>query len=142
GARAIGLTPAALSSRLHVPLPAAEFTAEALNLAKPRRLFFWHEDRQLAGTVVLRGDEAEPVTVTLQPLATLTGRAIAKTGEPLVGHSVEYSGWPEIRLPHEDGRRRDENPILTDADGRFRLTGLPAGVPVTVSVIVPETRFA
>jgi len=123
-------------------LSSAEFTAEALSLAKPRRLLFWHEERKLAGTVVLRGDEPEPVTITLKPLATIRGRAIAKDGEPLVGHAVEHSGWPELRLPHEDGKRRDENPNLTDADGRFRLTGLPAGVPLTVSVIVPKTRFA
>ena len=31
---------------------------------------------------------------------------------------------------------------LTDNDGRFRLTDLPAGVPLNVSVIVPKTRFA
>jgi RNA polymerase sigma factor (sigma-70 family) len=140
GARAIGLP--ARPFRTNDVLTEAGFTAEALNLAKPRRLFFWHDDRKLAGTVVLRGDEPEPVTVTLHPLAELTGRALAKTGEPLVGHSVEYSGWPELSLPHEDGKRRDENPILTDADGRFKLTGLPAGVPLTVSVLVPKTRFA
>jgi RNA polymerase sigma factor (sigma-70 family) len=142
GARFVGLNASPRRSRNLEPLPGAEFTAEALNLAKPRRLLFWHEDRKLAGTVVLRGDEPEPVTVTLHPLATLTGRALSKTGEPLVGHAVEYSGWPELRLPHEDGKRRDESAVPTDADGRFRLTGLPAGVPLAVSVIVPKTRFA
>jgi hypothetical protein len=142
GAKALQLTPSDRMAKNRGVLSGAEFTAEALNLAKPRRLLFWHEERKLAGTVVLRGDEPEPVTVTLQPLATLTGRAIAKTGEPLIGHSVEYSGWPELRLPHEDGKRRDENPILTDAAGRFRLTDLPAGVPLQISVIVPKTRFA
>jgi protocatechuate 3,4-dioxygenase beta subunit len=141
GAKAFQLSPNRRQPNGYV-LTGTEFTADALNLAKPRRLLFWHDERKLAGSVVLRGDEPEPVTVTLQPLATLTGRAIAKTGEPLVAHSVEYSGWPELRLPHEDGKRRDENPILTDAEGRFRLTGLPAGVPLQISVIVPKTRFA
>jgi RNA polymerase sigma factor (sigma-70 family) len=142
GARFVGLNASPRRFRNQESLPGAEFTAEALNPAKPRRLFFWHEERKLAGTIVLRGDEPEPVTVTLRPLATLTGRAVAKNGEPLVGHFVEYSGWPELRLPHEDGKRGDENPIVTDADGRFRLTGLPAGVPLQLSIIVPKTRFA
>jgi hypothetical protein len=118
-----------------------DFTAQALSPAKPRRLYFWHDGRKLAGTVVLRGDEPEPVTVTLHPLAALTGRAVLKNGEPLAGHPVEYSAWPELRLPDEDKRQYRE-PLLTDKEGRFRLTDLPAGVPLTVSVIAPKTRYA
>jgi RNA polymerase sigma factor (sigma-70 family) len=138
GAEAVNLTPPSDWKRV---LPGAEFTAEALNPAKPRRLLFWHRDRKLAGTVVLRGDEPDPITVTLQPLAALTGRAMLKNGEPLVGYAVEYSAWPELAWPGRDKRLQRE-PLLTDKEGRFRITDLPAGLPLTLSVIAPKTRFA
>src|SRR5262249_3319309 len=85
GAETMGLTHRGAALPANRPSwPGAEFTAEARNLARPRRLLFWHHERKLAGTVVLRGGEPEPVTVTLQPLATVTGRAVLKNGEPLV----------------------------------------------------------
>jgi hypothetical protein len=95
----------------------------------------------LAGTIVLRGNEAEPVTVTLRPLATITGRAVLKNGEPLVGYSVEYGAWPELDWPRP-GKRFDRDPILTDNAGRFRVSDLPAGVPLHLMVIAPKTRYA
>lgn len=122
-------------------LPGAEFTVLALNPAKRRRLLFWHEQRKLAGTVVLKGDEPEPVTVTLQPLATLTGRAVRKNGEPLAGFPVEYSGWPDLQWPGNN-KRFERDPIRTDKDGRFRIPNLPAGVPLSVSIFIPKTRYA
>ncbi len=140
GARAIGLGPTRGPQSLKA-LPNAEFTVEALNPAKPRRLLFWHDGRKLAGTVVLRGTEPEPVTITLQPLATLTGRAVRKNGEPLAGYAVEYSAWPELSWPGQNKRFKQE-PIRTDKDGRFRISDLPAEVPLNVLIFVPKTRYA
>jgi RNA polymerase sigma factor (sigma-70 family) len=138
GAEAVNLTPPGAWQRV---LPGAEFTAEALNPAKTRRLLFWHKERKLAGTIVLRGNEPEPVTVTLQPLAALTGRALLKNGEPLIGYGVEYGAWPDLEWPGPNKSFKRE-PILTDKEGRFRLTDLPAGVPLTLMVITPKTRYA
>jgi RNA polymerase sigma factor (sigma-70 family) len=138
GAEAVNLTP---PSAWKTVLPGAEFTAEALNLAKPRRLLFWHHERKLAGTVVLSGNEAEPVTVRLQPLAALSGRAVLKNGAPLVGYAVEYGAWPELEWPRSN-KGFEEPPILTDNEGRFRIMELPAGVPLTLWVITPKTRYA
>jgi hypothetical protein len=139
GARALGLS---LSGpRYEATLPGPEFMADALNPAKPRRLLFWHEGRKLAGTVVLRGDEPEPVTVKLQPLATLTGRALLKNGEPLVGYAVECDAWPEVDWPGPARRRKGEMaPQLTDKEGRFRITDLPAGVPLCLNIFRPSMR--
>lgn len=123
-------------------LPGVDFVVEALNPAKPRRLLFWHESAKLAGTVLLKGDEPEPVTVTLQPLAELTGRAVQKNGQPLVDYSVEYGtsmvelGWPGYE------KRRKLKPNLTDKEGRFRVTDLPAGLPLILDIVAPKTRFA
>jgi RNA polymerase sigma factor (sigma-70 family) len=138
GAEAVNLRPPSVWKTV---LPGAEFTAEALNPAKQRRLLFWHHERKLAGTMVLRGNEPEPVTVTLQPLAALTGRAVRKNGEPLAGYAVEYGAWPELEWPgNNKGFQRE--PILTDKDGRFRLPDLPAGVPLNLLILVPKTRYA
>lgn len=118
-------------------LSGAEFTAEALNPAKPRRLLFWHDARKLARTVVLRGDEPEPVTVRLQPLASLSGRAIQKNGEPLVGYVVTCHALQELTWPafHKFGKRE---PILTDKEGRFRVTDLPAELLLSLGIASPK----
>lgn len=139
GATAFNLAP---PSDLETALPGAEFTAAALSPAKPRRLLFWHQERKLAGTVVLRGTEAEPVTVRLRPLAALTGRAVRTNGEPLAGYPVEYSAWPELKWPGYGDKRFEQKPLLTDKDGRFRIPELPAGVPLEIAVFVPKTRYA
>jgi RNA polymerase sigma factor (sigma-70 family) len=124
-----------------VRLPGAEFTVEALNPARQRRLLFWHHGRKLAGTIVLRGDEPEPVTVTLRPLATLTGRALRKNGEPLIGFSVEPSGWPEVEWPsHRERGERQQ--VLTDKEGRFRIPDLPAGMPLSIHVTKSGTGYS
>jgi RNA polymerase sigma factor (sigma-70 family) len=138
GADAFNLEPP--SARVKT-LSGAEFTADALSPTKPRRLLFWHRDRKLAGTVVLRGDEPEPVTVTLRPLAAITGRAALKNGEPLVGYSVEFGAWPELEWP---GQRKqpEPEPILTDKDGRFRVQDLPAGVPLNIAIVNRKTRYS
>jgi hypothetical protein len=138
GAEAFNLAPANFRQ---VVLPSDAFTAEALNPAKPRRLLFWHRDRKVAGTVLLRGDEPEPVTVTLLPLATLTGRAVGKTGEPLVGYAVEYAARAGLEWPGRQ-KHRGEPPMVTDQEGRFRIADLPAGVPFNLAIIVPKSRFA
>jgi RNA polymerase sigma factor (sigma-70 family) len=141
GVRAIGLAPEH-GPRSAAPLADSEFIAAALNPARPRRLLFWHDERQLAGTVALRGDEPEPVTVRLQPLAALTGRAILKTnGEPLVGYSVEYAAGEGLGWPGYD-KRREREPLLTDKHGRFRIANLPAGVPLDLALVAPKSRFA
>jgi RNA polymerase sigma factor (sigma-70 family) len=138
GAEAINLAPPADRATV---LAGAEFTALALNPTQPRRLLFWHRDRKLAGTVALRGDEPEPVTVTLRPLAAVTGQAVNKGGEPLAGYEVEISAQPDLPWLESPERRKREA-IKTDAEGRFRLADLPADVPLHIAVLVPKMRFA
>ena len=137
GAEAVNLEP---PSAWLKTLPGEEFTAVALSPAKPRRLLFLHGDRKLAGTVVLRGDEQEPVTVTMRPLAAITGRALLKNGEPLVGYAVEYSTWPEVEWPGQT-KDRARQPILTDKEGRFRVPDLPAAVPLSIQIVNQKTRL-
>jgi protocatechuate 3,4-dioxygenase beta subunit len=124
-----------------IVLKNAEFTAEALNLAKGRRLLFWHHERKLAGTVVLRGDEPEPVLITLQPLAAIAGRVTNLKGEPLAAYPVKAHAHPGVFWPKQEMRPKNP-PVLTDKDGRFRLPELPAGVPLGFMVLAQHTPFA
>lgn len=106
-----------------VALPEATFTATCLDPEQPRRLIFRHVERNLAVTVSLRGNEPDPMSVKLQPAATLLGRALKADGEPLAGARVSLYGYP----PLAKTARGEFSPILTDADGRFRIEAIPGG---------------
>ena len=53
--------------------------------SKPRRVTITHAARKLVGFVYLKGDEAGPLTVKLQPWGTITGRIIDDEGQPARG---------------------------------------------------------
>jgi RNA polymerase sigma factor (sigma-70 family) len=105
-------------------LPAATFTATALNPQHPRTLIFYHEERKLAAHVVLRGDEKEPVSVRLQPVGTLTGRVVDPEGKPVEGAKVrlEYRDAAGKRMRLGFGHSGQ-----TDAAGRFTFADVHAG---------------
>jgi hypothetical protein len=119
------------------PLPGAEFTAAGLDSARPRRLVFFypterHPGRKLGATVVLRGDEPEPVVVKLRPLAAVTGRVLDADGRPVAGARMHPS-FPEKDLTILNNLTGfHDRPTETDAAGRFRLDALPAGVELHI----------
>ena len=101
------------------PLKTAEFRVTGLNPSRPRRLTVYHDDRRLAGALVVRGDEPEPYAVRLKPWAALTGRLVDADGRPRAGVRLTTNAW---RDPLDDpdlaflpGDR------TTDADGRLPL---------------------
>jgi RNA polymerase sigma factor (sigma-70 family) len=87
------------------------FTVNGLKPGKGRTLTFINEMKRLSGELVIRGDETLPVTVTLLPWATLTGRVVDTDGEPITAgdfYSVHLLwGYPK-----------------PDKEGRFRIEGL------------------
>jgi hypothetical protein len=131
----VGATVVHLSAlELEAPrqLPGASFTAEALDPESPRRLLFLHRERGLSATVVLRGNEREPVTVTLRPMAGFRGRALSADGKPLAGYCVDYSHTDRDLIVLNFSLGFVDDPARTDAEGRFRVAGVPAGVPIRV----------
>jgi hypothetical protein len=119
------------SGGLLKPLPGgAEVTIHALDPDHPRRIFARHDEKHLAGSVQLDGKETGPATLKLEATATVTGRVIDKEGKPLKDHRVtaryENSG-PGFAL---NLRADSALPISTDAQGRFTLTDIPAGLSV------------
>jgi len=127
GAFVHGLAAGAVSQ---VALPEATFTATCLDPEQPRRLIFRHVDRNLAVTVSLRGNEPDPISVKLQPAATLLGRALKADGEPLAGARVSLHGFPALAKT----ARGEFAPILTHAVGRFRVEAIPGGTIAVLAI--------
>jgi RNA polymerase sigma factor (sigma-70 family) len=110
------------------------FTALALNPAQPRTVAVFHAGRRLAGSVVLRGDEAGPVTVRLRPCAKLKGRLLDEDGRPLVGAEVRvsYGEYAQSWLAGPEPK--------TDATGAFAVEAVFPDVEFTL-VFVKGGKF-
>jgi hypothetical protein len=102
----------------------ATFTLTRLKPGQSRRLLFLHEGRGLAGTLALDGDEKEPVSVRLQPAGTIVGRLVDEDGEPLA--AIQLKGFLSRELSASIEALPDT--VVTDTEGRFRLTGLVPGL--------------
>ncbi len=110
-------------------LPDADFTVEGLVAGRERRVLLLHEAKKLAGSFRVRDDEKGPVTVTLEPWGTLTGRLVTDDGEPRPGVELSFAANRDDldvgTLPHDLTPR-------TDKDGRFRIAGLIPGMKYTL----------
>ena len=110
-------------------LPSAEFEARGVDPRSPRRAFFVHRGRQLAGTLLLDGGREGPMTVAMVPWGVLTGRVVDDQGEPMTG--IELDDYAMTSDPARfDPDRGDviHNGEHVDAEGRFRLEGLVPGL--------------
>jgi RNA polymerase sigma factor (sigma-70 family) len=119
GARVLGLRPMPFWE--NEPLKAAEFTILALGQDETRTLQMVHEEKKLAGWLVVRGDEKAPVRVRLEPWGSVTGRLVKPDGEPMTNVSI-YAG------------SRSGQP---DKEGKFRIDGLAPGLKFGLTVIKP-----
>lgn len=90
----------------------------------PYRLDFIHRGRKLAGAIVLKGDETERLTAKLQPWGTAAGRVVDEEGRP----RTDVELFSTIRHRADPERGDLENKPTVDAEGRFRIEGLVAGV--------------
>jgi beta-lactamase regulating signal transducer with metallopeptidase domain len=106
--------------------------AEVLNLMpdEERIVVLRHEGRKLGKVVTLKkGDDASgPVVVKLAPLAAITGRVVDDDGNPIPGVRIR----PDV-LPHGDFGLSFQ-PVVTGADGRFRVSDVPAGCDYGLSI--------
>jgi protocatechuate 3,4-dioxygenase beta subunit len=130
GAKVFGLNSTATSGLMAEPpvLDGAEFTAIGLDPDHPRLAWFLNRQRTLGRTMMLPGPDAQPgrdpITVTLQPCGTLLGRVLDADGHPRPNVEV-------IAVIQHDGLSFGGfvvDVVRTDVDGRFRITGLIAGV--------------
>jgi RNA polymerase sigma factor (sigma-70 family) len=109
---------------------------------KPRLMVFYEPKKKLFGKLTLKGDEKEPMTVTLGPGGAVKGRLVGEDGKPLAGVTVS--------LHHPDRERaevlRDHihllRPITTDANGEFQITDVIPGVKCVLLFSRGQTKFA
>jgi hypothetical protein len=137
GTKAAGLTD--LNRTVFWPLESAEFEVQGFEPGKPLRLLFVHEGRKLAGRLLIEGDEPGPLTVRLQPWGVVTGRLVDDEGQPRAKLQL-LGNIPTRRFDPERGLLpRNNEPDLTDRDGRFRIEGLIPGLKYGVRASVTRS---
>jgi hypothetical protein len=128
----------------HGPLKSAQFTLRAFNRKHPRFVAFIHRERNLAGlltgppgrgrmdpkgvaTPPLALNDKGQALVKLQKAGTLTAQVVDAAGKPrarlVLGIYLTVSTEPIYHLPEA---------VRTDAEGRFKLTGLIPGVSYVI----------
>jgi RNA polymerase sigma factor (sigma-70 family) len=115
------------------PLKTAEFTVLGLEPGGARLLQFFHKEKKLSGSVVIKADQKEAPTVQLEPSGTLTGKLVTPEGKPAAdGELIALTSDP---VPQPGGVKVDltrgsfhENRIRPDKDGSFRIEGLVPGL--------------
>ncbi len=118
--------------------PQAESTIVALDPPQPRQVFFYHSQHRLAGTLTVRGDEKEPLTVRLAPTGTVTGCIKDAEGQPLQGAELSIGSFGLPMSPNLSYLYSHLNatgrPVRTDKEGRFRLEGVVASAKFTIGI--------
>ena len=100
----------------------------------PRLVMLFHDKRNMAATLTLRGDEKEPVVARLLPAGTIVGRLLDDEGKPVVGVRIKphYGSGEAQGIDLQISPRR--KPVLTDKDGRFRLEGVIPNTSPTLEI--------
>ncbi|HJT77281.1 MAG TPA: carboxypeptidase-like regulatory domain-containing protein, partial [Gemmataceae bacterium] len=121
------------------------FTALGLDPARPRLLCFVQREKKLAGSVVVRGDEKGPLTVRLQPWATVSGRLLDAEGRPIKNADLTFTEVP-VRKPGQPMSLDTGLHVVThfagqpsldpktDGEGRFRVEGLVPGLKYNLAL--------
>jgi RNA polymerase sigma factor (sigma-70 family) len=123
-------------------LPEPSATVYALNPEEPRTLTVFHLDKQLGGTVTIRGDEKEPVVAKLGPVGRVAGRFLDVDGNPLAGAEVSINArGPAARELYRFASPTGK-PVLTGKDGRFTLTGVVPGVSFYLQIRKGDHYFS
>lgn len=123
------------------PLDSAETGVIGLEVESPRVLAFYQPESDLGATAVVRQDDREPISVTMQPCGRIEGRVVDAVGKPAPGRQVSASGIAPVELPkpeHNFGPasfRVFTETVKTDAEGRFEIRrGVLPGIGYRVMV--------
>ena len=153
--RAIGPDAEALKDLLYVgrttqhprwwPSPTGEIDVLGLEEHNPRRVFVFHRQQKLAGSLVLKRDAADGFETKLQPWATARGRLVDEDGEPLAarerfatptavvvdrrrpGRGIGRRRRRVVAAPRRDQRCPEDAPPPPDPAHDPTVDGGPAG---------------
>jgi RNA polymerase sigma factor (sigma-70 family) len=120
------------------PAADAKFTVRDIRPDEPRLVQFVHPGKGLAGSVVVR-DEKGPLTVQLEPAATLTGRFVTPDGKPLAELEIIAITRGAVADPTQPSKPdvtlgSFPRAVRTDKDGNFRITGLAPGLKYRLGI--------
>jgi hypothetical protein len=125
----------------HLPTEVKDDACAAYHLeGEPRLMGFYEPTRKRFGSLALKGDEKEPMTVTLGPGGAMKGRLVGEDGKPLAGVAVAL---------HHSARRIGElhdhihrvRPVETDSNGAFRIDDIMPGRKFQLSFSRRKTSF-
>jgi len=113
------------------PQSSPRFAVYALDPSTARRVIVLHEARKLIGTTLLKGVEAGPITIQLQPWGSVAGRIVDDEGRARKGMFIGSPGGSENEHPetHDILPGSDWNQgIRVGDDGRFLVEALVPGL--------------
>lgn len=111
--------------------PAAAFTVYGLKEGVMRNVLAMHEEKHLAGSLLLKGDEKGPLTLKLEPWGTIAGRLVGSDGQPLRGADVTMRRVGDRLFDPLIGYHRTRF-FTTDKDGKFHIEALVPGLKYTM----------
>jgi RNA polymerase sigma factor (sigma-70 family) len=120
-----------LSQSEPLPQPSSRFEVYALDASRPRRVVVVQEGRKLIGTALLKGDEAGPVRIQLQPWGSVAGRIVDDESRPRKAMSIGSPDRSGNKHPetHDILPGSDRNPgVRVGDDSRFLVEGLVPGL--------------
>jgi RNA polymerase sigma factor (sigma-70 family) len=97
-----------------------EFTIIALGDNESRLIQGTHDGKLLAGSLVVHGNDKEPVRLQLEPWGSVTGRLVKPDGDPMTNVWVDIGHLLRVRA---------------GKDGKFRIDGLAHNLKYEVSVV-------
>ncbi|HEV3137918.1 MAG TPA: M56 family metallopeptidase, partial [Pirellulales bacterium] len=131
------------------PIHGESFHVEGYYDDRPRELFCYHPDRNLAGYFRVEGPPPKELAIKLQPAGSIRGRLLDDDGSPIVRTRLWGDGVPGENFGDANLR------LATDDEGRFNVRWLVPGrkytieasgdnvsgrVLVDASVDAPETK--
>jgi RNA polymerase sigma factor (sigma-70 family) len=102
-------------------------SAYLLRTDRPWRMVFFEPDRNLAGTLILKGDEKPPVAVRLGPAGSVKGRLLGEDGKPLAGVVVDVS-YRDREAAQVHAVVHKARQVVTDVAGDFVADGVIPGL--------------
>jgi RNA polymerase sigma factor (sigma-70 family) len=128
-----GLKPSVSIGGTTTESTSAEFEISGLVAKDSRIVNVRQPGRKQAGFAVVSFEDA-PLVVTLQPWATIRGRLVDADGAPLANKPIIFFGRSpqdpkDFRIGALDGT------FQTDADGKFLIEGLTAGLIYRIGLI-------
>jgi hypothetical protein len=121
----------------------AEVEVYGVEKDKPRVVTFFEPKNKITGSVTLKGDEKQPVVVTLGPPGILKGRLLNPDGTPSVGVTVSAL-YPDhgTSVVFKQAQEPD-GCVITDKNGVFRFDRMILGHKFSLmySLASPEAQL-